>query len=1153
MKVKQGTTPLGGTPAAAPTQAQSAAKAVQAKAKAAAQAPDLAAQARSQAALGGPAKGSKSPVAQQNAAGFPGAKPAFRGTEPGAKAEARAALALTLDATKLSAERKAKAEKSVPASPRQLLLTQVRSLVPIHAPIAWGEDPNLATKSETEVARRQAFSGALLEDLAARLLATVPLEEAIRSLPNETAALLANTDPATQAKIDGLVEIAQQARQLRGYLRMVGDAAERGLPLSAAEQKLLIGADRLADEDPQAAFASIQQIAERAHAHLQNPKPATPSLDDLAALRAQIAAQKAAPSPAQKLAKAQARVVELQAEVAGAKTPDVADRFRGAMLGLAIGDALGGPTEFMSREDIRDRYGLVTDMIGGGWLNLAPGEYTDDTQMAVAMGESILAKGDLDAGDLADRFVTWLNTDPKDVGNLTRSALELRRAGVEPGEAGRIPWMLGGFENAGNGSVMRAAPVALLTAFQSPEVIAEKASASSAMTHFDPRCTWGTAAMGYATSLIMKGEADVLGKTVAWLEDKSPELAEALAQVPHLDLEEVRTSGFVVHTVQAAFWALHHATDYVDGIVKISNLGEDTDTAGATAGILLGARFGVDGIPPTWRKQLQNVDGLTKMADGLRALATGEAAPAKGPSRVMTSADPAKLVKLLSEEIEGAYAFAGDLKKAITFFGGARIDPKDAFFQEGKVWGEAVLLANVAAIDPSKVQKAAASGLFSAEAVQAATGAALGVGVGQYGAKAVGQALAAVGGASGPDAMAAALAHLASTDTKPADVAALQALTRTGAGPGMMEAVPMGYVDARQKITTLFPELLEKLDQLETQGSRIRLPFEQETSPYIEKLQEFEHFLPRRLALTLSTVGFDTFPGGFGTLNEAFEVIHLGMPATFHSKTFWSGMLGKLSERWEARGLVDKSVLDNLKVVDGAAEGLPHILERVGQHAPPSVDPAEAKKMVADIQTGLPAIAAREPAVSIIGGFRLDPDASEVKAARGLAAQLTGAGVPMRLGSDGPLYDAVVAGMKSADPDAKLDVVLQRYAGKDPSYKVGPEAEVVAAVDTDAAHKLLGYEQTDALVALPGGVGTFDRVFELATLIQCGKTPARPMVLVGKEFWQPLLDEIRKAMLEGPRKTIGDDDLELFTVVDTAEEAFSVIQGFRAAQETAKS
>ena len=153
--------------------------------------------------------------------------------------------------------------------------------------------------------------------------------------------------------------------------------------------------------------------------------------------------------------------------------------------------------------------------------------------------------------------------------------------------------------------------------------IEAQAKASSAVSHADDRCTYGTAAMAMAVSMIMKGEDDVLGKVSQWLESRSPILAEAIAAVPDMKLSEVRTSGYVVHTVQAAFWALHHAKSYVDGIIKVSNLGEDTDTAGATAGILLGAKFGVEGIPQSWRSQLQNSKKLTTLASKVHDLAHG--------------------------------------------------------------------------------------------------------------------------------------------------------------------------------------------------------------------------------------------------------------------------------------------------------------------------------------------------------------------------------------------------------------------------------------------------------------------------------------------------------------------------------------------------
>ena len=237
------------------------------------------------------------------------------------------------------------------------------------------------------------------------------------------------------------------------------------------------------------------------------------------------------------------------------------------------------------------------------------------------MAKSIVDKGGFNLEDIGERFVGWLKTDPKDVGGLTRQALELKALGVPADQAGLIPWVLSGFENAGNGSVMRLAPVGLLTAFQSTETIDEVARASSAVTHADPRATYGAAAINLATSLLIKGEDNVLDKVAAWLADKNPVLSQAILDTKEMELKELRTSGYAVHTVQAAFWALHHAKDYVDGVLKVSNQGEDTDTAGATAGILLGAKFGLNGIPQGWRDGLQNRAGLEKLAEQIHGLA----------------------------------------------------------------------------------------------------------------------------------------------------------------------------------------------------------------------------------------------------------------------------------------------------------------------------------------------------------------------------------------------------------------------------------------------------------------------------------------------------------------------------------------------------
>ncbi|HPB31936.1 MAG TPA: ADP-ribosylglycohydrolase family protein, partial [Candidatus Sumerlaeota bacterium] len=161
-------------------------------------------------------------------------------------------------------------------------------------------------------------------------------------------------------------------------------------------------------------------------------------------------------------------------------------RFRGVMLGLACGDALGAPAEFMTREEIRERFDVLKDMSGGGSIGWAPGEYTDDTQMALCLADSLIARGGLDSTDLALRFVEWAESFPPDIGNQTKAALShvrpLIKQGKDPLEAGRIVWEKAGRRNAGNGGIMRCAPAALAFSNE-PEKADRAAELSCFLTH----------------------------------------------------------------------------------------------------------------------------------------------------------------------------------------------------------------------------------------------------------------------------------------------------------------------------------------------------------------------------------------------------------------------------------------------------------------------------------------------------------------------------------------------------------------------------------------------------------------------------------------------------------------------------------------------
>jgi ADP-ribosyl-[dinitrogen reductase] hydrolase len=302
---------------------------------------------------------------------------------------------------------------------------------------------------------------------------------------------------------------------------------------------------------------------------------------------------------------------------------DLQDRYRGVLLGLACGDALGGPVEFKSRDEIVELYpdGL-RDFVGGGWLSLAPGEITDDTQMTLAIARSLAEREAIDMSDVAARFLEWFHSDPKDVGLTTRAALQALDQGVPWDEAGtRVTGYASG-RSAGNGAVMRCAPVALR--FRGDLTTLDQASRDTArITHADARCQSAAVAINRSIAHLLDGaSADALIESVLpAIADK--ETSDALRKTPGLAREQVRSGGFVLDTMQAALWSLLQHRDLEATVVEAVGLGADTDTTGAVAGALAGALCGASAIPERWISQVQYRDELTQLADRLLELSEG--------------------------------------------------------------------------------------------------------------------------------------------------------------------------------------------------------------------------------------------------------------------------------------------------------------------------------------------------------------------------------------------------------------------------------------------------------------------------------------------------------------------------------------------------
>lgn len=306
--------------------------------------------------------------------------------------------------------------------------------------------------------------------------------------------------------------------------------------------------------------------------------------------------------------------------------PTLEDRYPGTLLGLASGDALGGPVEFKDRAWIAAAYpdGL-RDFVGGGWLNLAPGEITDDTQLTLAVARSLGPDG-LDMARLTEEALAWYRSKPKDVGNTTRAALANLDRGVGWEEAGaQAVAAMTPERAASNGGVMRCAPVALRFR-REPERLVAASLDQARITHAEPRAMWAAVAVNQAIAHLLNG-GDLGGVAAAAVAGvPNDELVWEIVASADAPREAVSGRGGAVATTGGAFWALLHAPNAEEAIVAAVGLGDDTDTVGAVAGAMAGAWQGVQALPARWLDLLQPREELEAHARRLLALSVADEA-----------------------------------------------------------------------------------------------------------------------------------------------------------------------------------------------------------------------------------------------------------------------------------------------------------------------------------------------------------------------------------------------------------------------------------------------------------------------------------------------------------------------------------------------
>jgi len=307
------------------------------------------------------------------------------------------------------------------------------------------------------------------------------------------------------------------------------------------------------------------------------------------------------------------RQVELPERQPATDQEATRDRAHGTLLGLAVGDAVGTTLEFKSR----DSYLPITDMVGGGPFRRKPGGWTDDTAMALALAESLIAHPGLDERDLMARFTDWYRNGAyscvgvcDDIGITTRQALAKWERTGDPLAGSTDP------QQAGNGSLMRLAPVALRW-WHDREKLRDVAARQSRTTHGAPEAV--DACIVYAEMLADaiagRPRSAVLHRPVAALAGKIPAIIAGSWRGKRRD--DIQATGYVAHALEASLWCIGRTGDFRSAVLTAANLGQDADTTAAITGQLAGALYGASGIPPAWRERVAWAERIQDLAGRL--------------------------------------------------------------------------------------------------------------------------------------------------------------------------------------------------------------------------------------------------------------------------------------------------------------------------------------------------------------------------------------------------------------------------------------------------------------------------------------------------------------------------------------------------------
>lgn len=287
-------------------------------------------------------------------------------------------------------------------------------------------------------------------------------------------------------------------------------------------------------------------------------------------------------------------------------------RILGGLFGVACGDALGGTLEFLTQEEGKKKYGYLKDIIGGGYWDLDAGEVTDDTMMTIAVAEGILDNPENPINYIGERFMKWYLSKPKDIGEIIEFALKEYSRSKDWSKTAKYVHDYSNGMSAGNGSLMRCIPVALI--YDDINKMIEITEKQSKLTHWDEKATRACVFYNKLVNQYINNGS------------KIPVIRNVIKEYPEYNVvfkmskEELNPSGYVVDTVICALWCFVNTATFEDAVCEAVNLCGDADTIGAIVGGLAGVYYGFNSVPERWRERIVLRDKLMEIAGKVQEL-----------------------------------------------------------------------------------------------------------------------------------------------------------------------------------------------------------------------------------------------------------------------------------------------------------------------------------------------------------------------------------------------------------------------------------------------------------------------------------------------------------------------------------------------------